>query len=274
MEKNVKRENIVCSEKTLVVGILARDCVYGLREKMNKVEELGCMFKNYHVVIYENDSIDGTAEEVKKWGERNTHVLAISEKSSPSAIQTPLYCPCPEKGVQRIERMAHLRNRVMDELEKHFEPDFCCFIDIDVQDFSPFEIVNAIESSPDDWGGIFGNGIVYWDGKDGESFVSPFQYDSYAFVAKGDDYLKRGDYVVKPEFHPQVSYQMTLSLKKDEYLSCESAFNGIGIYRYEAIKGERYSVLQNDALKAINCCLCEHIGFNKKVRENGYGIYI
>ncbi len=269
---NMKR--IILSESTLVVGVLARDCVKSLRSNMKKVEELGVMFKDYHVVILENDSKDGTAEEVLAWSKRNPKVVYINERIEISRSLVPIKCPHPEKGIIRIEKMVALRNRVMEEVEKRFTPDVFCFIDIDIQDFSPLSIVQAIEKAPVDWGGIFANGIVYWDDTDDKMYPSPFQYDSFAFVAQGDDYLKRGDYVVTPEFHPQVAYQMTLALKTNEYLPCESAFNGIGLYRYEAIAGARYSISQNEALKAINCSLCEHIGFNRKVREKGYGIYI
>lgn len=258
----------------LVVGLLARDCIKNLRSNMKKVEELGVMFKDYHVVILENDSKDGTAEEVLAWSKRNPKIIYINERVEAPKSLFPVKCPHPEKGVLRIEKMVRLRNRVMDEVEKRFTPDIFCFIDIDIQDFSPSTMVQAIEKAPDDWGGIFANGIVYWDDSDGKVYPSPFQYDSFAFVSKGDDYLKRGDYIITPDFHPQVAYQMTLALKTNEYLPCESAFNGIGLYRYETIAGARYSISQNEALKAINCSLCEHIGFNKKVREKGYGIYI
>jgi glycosyltransferase involved in cell wall biosynthesis len=219
----------------------------------------------------ENDSKDGTAEEVQRWSEKNPLVTLINEQIE---APKPVNCPHPEKGVLRIKKMVHLRNRVIDEVEKRFTPDVFCFIDIDIQEFSPSAIVQVIEKAPDDWGGLFANGIVYWDAPDDKVYESPFQYDSFAFVAQGDDYLRRDDYVVTDEFHPQVAYQMTLALKKHKYLPCESAFNGIGLYRYEAIAGARYSISQNEALKAINCSLCEHIGFNKKVRLKGYGIYI
>lgn len=267
-------KKIVPSDSVIVIGILARDCVRSLRSNIEKVEKLGKMFGDYHVVILENDSKDGTDEEIKDWSEKNPKVTYINERIELPQSITTLECPYPEKGVHRIEKMARLRNRVLDELEKRFQPDVFCFIDIDIQDFFPSSIVQAIENAPKDWGGLFGNGIVFWDSSEGKKYVSPFQYDSFAYVAQGDDYTLRGDYVVTPEFHPQVAYQMTLGLRTYEYLPCESAFNGIGVYRYDAIAGARYSILQNDALKAINSSLCEHIGFNKKVREKGYGIYI
>ena len=268
------RKKIIPSESTLVVGVLARDCVKSLRSNMKKVEELGSSFKDYHVIILENDSKDGTAEEVMAWSTNNPHVIYLNERIEAPKPLLPVKCPHPEKGALRIEKMVRLRNRVMDEVEKRFSPDVFCFIDIDIQDFSPASMVQAIEKAPDEWGGLFANGIVYWDAPDGKVYPSPFQYDSFAYVAQGDDYLKRGDYVVTGEFHPQVAYQMTLGLKIHDYLPCESAFNGIGIYRYEAIAGARYAIAQNEALKAINCSLCEHIGFNKLVREKGYGIYV
>ena len=264
---------IIPSESSVAFGILARNCAKNLQSNISKIETLGNYFADYHIVVYENDSTDGTDELVKSWGTNNPHVLAISEKSEPATLP-PLECPYPEKGILRIEKMARLRNRIMDEIEQRYQPDVFCFVDIDIQDFSPTEVIEAIKNAPADWGGLFGNGIVFWDDDKGHSVFSPMQYDSFAYVAEGDDYMQRGNYVVTPEFHPQVAYQMTLALHKSDYLPCESAFNGIGIYRYDAIRGERYTTLQNEALKAINCSLCEHIGFNRLVRDKGYQLYI
>jgi len=274
MDNKEIRKKIIITEVTLVVGILARDCVTHLRLNIPRIEQLGSMFADYHVVILENDSKDGTAEEVKAWGKRNDHVLAISGLSKSSKPLPHEECPHPDKGFRRIDKMVRLRNRVMDEIEVRYNPDILCFIDIDIQSFSPIEVVQAIEHAPNDWGGLFANGIVYWDDFMGHTSIRPMQYDTYAYVPAGCDYTQQDDYVVTDFFHPQTGYKMMSDIQQTDYLACESAFNGIGIYRYEAIKGERYATLQNEALKAMNCSFCEHVGFNYRVKEKGYGLYI
>lgn len=141
------------SNKTLVIGVLARDCVFRLKNNIPLVEELGSMFRDYYVVVYENDSVDGTKECVQQWAKENAHVIAISEQlhqvTIPPKSQQNVK---PTKSLWRIQKMAGFRNRILEEVHQRFSPDFFCFIDIDIASFIPSSVVEAIEKAPTDWG--------------------------------------------------------------------------------------------------------------------------
>lgn len=262
-------------EGTIVIGILARDCADSLSRNIPRVEQLGELFADYNVLVYENDSKDGTTEFLQKWADENQHVLAICETTSQRTIpRRSAACPYPAKSVSRIEKMAGFRNRVLSEVRAKFTPDYLVFIDIDIESFNPFSVVAAMQNAPADWGGLFANGHVYFSKKDGCDVPSPFQYDAYAFLADGIDYRDTGDWIISKNFHDITAYVFDDNLSKVDFLPCNSAFNGLGIYRWKAIEQLQYNIVQTEELKKVNACMCEHVAFNDSVKKSGYGLYV
>ena len=261
--------------KTIVLGLLARDCWKSLLRNIPRVEAIGQAFKDYHVIIYENDSKDGTAEELQAWAERNPHVVAICETTSQTTIpQKSKRSPYPLKSVHRIERMARFRNRVLDEVRSRFTPDFFCFIDIDIERFSPQTVIDAICHAPADWGGLFASGHFLFEKPDGTELMPSFQYDAYAFVPEGIDPMQTGDWIISSHFHKVTAWYFNHLVHSHEYLPCQSAFNGIGIYRWEAISDLSYRVMQTSELQNVDACFCEHVALNTAVSRKGYKLYV
>ncbi len=261
--------------QTIVFGILARDCKGGLQSNMERVEEIGRAFRDYHVVVYENDSKDGTAEVLREWANRNEHVIAICETTNEVTIPAKTQAsPHPLKSVHRIERMARFRNRVLDEVRSRFVPDLFCFIDIDVETFSPQAVVGAICQAPADWGALFASGYFLFRKSDGTDEYPLFQYDSYAFVPEGVDPMTTGKWVVSHYYHHFTSWYFNRLLRDSDYLPCQSAFNGIGIYRWEVIRDLRYEVMQTPELQKVDACFCEHVPFNGAIARKGYRLYV
>ena len=258
----------------LVIGILARDCKKALVSNMQNVELLGSLFKKYHVVVYENDSVDGTKDILRNWAARNANVSIIMEDTDTATIPNKSnQNPFPEKSIYRIGKMVRFRYRLMNVIRERFLPDYVCFIDIDIEKFYPQTVVEAIKNAPSDWGALFANGAVYMKYS---NHVQPhfMQYDSYAYIDEGVDPLKSKNWVVDKDFHLITSARMTWKMRSHQYLSCNSAFNGMGIYRWDLIKEQNYDVLQNQELEEINVSLCEHVGFNMELIRKGYKNYI
>lgn len=259
---------------TIVFGILARDCKASLQCNMVRVEEIGRAFKDYHVVVYENDSKDGTAEMLQEWATQNEHVVAICETTHQTTIpKKSVKLPYPEKSVYRIRKMVRFRNRVLDEVRSRFEPDLFCFIDIDVEHFSAKDVIEAIRQVPDDWGALFASGHFLYRRPDGTDKVPHFQYDSYAFVPDGVDPMTTGKWVVSRKYHYVTSWYFNTLLRGRDYLPCRSAFNGIGIYRWEAIRDLKFDIMQTPELKNVSACFCEHVPFNGEIIKKGYKLY-
>ncbi len=269
----VHTKQIVAAEADIVIGILARDCAQALQANIPDVEKLGSYFKDYHVIIYENDSVDDTKKLLAEWQQRNPKVLSVMENHMASVKSQPVEVPFPAKSVYRIQRMIDCRNRLLEEVRKLPAPDLFCLIDIDIDHFEPLSVVEAIEHAPADWGGLFANGAIYMQYSD---HVQPhfMQYDSYAYVDDGVDPMKSGRWVVDEDYHIVTGSRMTWKLRKHAYLPCCSAFNGIGIYRWETIKNQSYSIMQTPELIPLHACMCEHVPFNLEVISKGYRNYI
>ncbi|MGI4776406.1 MAG: glycosyltransferase, partial [Janthinobacterium lividum] len=45
---------------------------------INHIEHLGRKFKDYRIIIFENDSIDGTKEMLSRWRQENSKIRIIS----------------------------------------------------------------------------------------------------------------------------------------------------------------------------------------------------
>ena len=161
----------------------------------------------------------------------------------------------------------------MEETRKLQAPDLFCMIDIDIEQFSPKSVVDAIEQAPSDWGGLFANGAIYMQYSD---HVQPdfIQRDTYAYVDEGVDPLKSKCWEVDKDYHLVTGSRMAWKLRKNDFLPCYSAFNGIGIYKWEVIKNQGYHIMQTNELKPYDACFCEHVPFNLEVIEKGYRNYI
>lgn len=266
--------SVTIENLTIVFGILARDCKDSLQSNMVRLEEIGQAFKDYHVIVYENDSKDGTAEMLKDWAAHNAHVLAICETTNQTTIpQKSEKLPFPDKSMHRISKMVCFRNRILDEVRRRYEPDLFCFIDIDVERFSPKEVIDAIRKVPDDWGALFASGHFLFIKPDGTEMEPQFQYDSYAFVPDGVDPMKTGRWIISRKYHYTTSWYFDRLLKSCDYLPCRSAFNGIGIYRWEAIRDLKFDILQTPELQDVSVCFCEHVPFNGEIIKKGYRLY-
>ena len=258
-------------DSTIVIALLARDCATALKANIQSVELLGSMFKEYHVMVYENNSVDGTKEVLADWQRQNSNVTAIMEDLTEEKSTERL--PYPEKSTCRIQKMVHCRNRILEETRKRFEPDLFCLIDIDIERFDAYSIVNAIENAPADWGGIFANGAYYARYSTHEQ-PHYLQYDTYAYVDQGVDPMKSKDWITKRDYHLVTASRMTWKLRHHPYVPCQSAFGGIGVYRWNIIKEQNYATIQTPELKPVRAALCEHVPFNTAITKKGYANYI
>ena len=260
---------------TIVIGILARDCINGLKNNITRVESLGRMFKDYHVIVYENDSKDGTKECVLQWAKDNSNVIAISEEFNQLTIpKKSKHVSKPTKSEWRIQKMAVFRNRILEEVNKRFSPDYFCFIDIDIESFAPSSIVEAIEKAPEDWGALCASGHLYYSTPDGNDYPANFQYDAYAFFPEGYFPERKGKRAISHKWHLMSAWSAEKLVRQNDFSSCRSAFNGLAVYKWNIVKNLHYSAVQNKDLKNCNSALCEHLSLHHAILSQGYKIYI
>lgn len=223
----------------VVICGLARNIVNYLPSTIQQIEQLANQFKDYRVVIYENDSIDNTQQRLRDWSRENSKVEILSEQ-----LDDPInpMMRCPSRG----HRMARYRNIYRQHLADHYQDyDYGIVVDTDhTGGWSVSGIANSFGHNQ--WDFMAANGIIR---KQCLMYQKEFQYDAWAFRLD-DDYTPLS-----------TKYVNHLSWNRGEPLvSVTSAFGGVGIYKMQALVECEYQ--GGD---------CEHIALHRQMRDNGMG---
>ncbi len=122
-------------QKRVIIAALVRDVAERLPEIKVKAERMGRLFKDYRILIVENDSSDGTREKLLKWAAVNPKVTIlgcgynVDKCSVPNAPKTEGH----HVDRTRIEKMVKLRNIYLDEIKKNYRNyDYSIFWDLDM----------------------------------------------------------------------------------------------------------------------------------------------
>src|SRR6185312_11417267 len=67
-------------DRRVVIAGVVRNSIEVLPHTIERVERLGKFFADYRVVVYENDSIDGTGELLTAWAAGNERVTARCDR--------------------------------------------------------------------------------------------------------------------------------------------------------------------------------------------------
>ena len=252
------------SESAIIVCGITRNCGKNLEKNIRTINQLCDFAKNYHVVIYENDSVDNTKQILTNWANerKNIHVSL----NTFNKITIPEKCSSvnPFFSVHRIERMASYRNSYLEYIEKeNLEGDYIIMVDLDVNKIYIDGVLNSFAVCYD-WDAITANGIS-------RSFSSKLRkryYDTYALIECGQENI------------PQTEKSITDAKRQWSFLKpgmplirVVSAFGGLSIYKREAIRNCRYGVLLNDNERIES--RTEHLFFYHQMKANGYDkIYI
>ncbi len=209
------------SATTAVIGGLARDVAGVLPMTIARIEQIGAMFADYRVVIYENDSRDNTPRLLTDWAARNSRVhVTIERRGDP--VNPNARC------LKRAERMAHYRNQCLEAIRARFA-DFnhAIIVDTDLADgWSLDGLANTF--GHDDWDFVGSNGLILkrvrW------RINVTMQYDAWAF---------RSDELFTPFTTKQVNM---MSWRRGEPLvPVTCSFGGLGVYRMPAYLAGQYA---------------------------------
>jgi glycosyltransferase involved in cell wall biosynthesis len=191
------------------------------------IEAVGARFKDYAVIIYENNSKDETAALLKSWAQKNGQVTALCENLSEGQL-----------APTRTERIAAARNRVLELAREPRYADYPLVIMADLDFKKPWpveEIVKTIESDQE-WDCVTANGVD----RNGT------YYDRFAF--------RNVDHPLGPEvmgwiFWRRVQETFFKYSPGQSWQPAYSAFGGLGIYKREAILPYSYSGTATEDVK-------------------------
>ncbi len=208
-------------DTTAVISGLARDVAGILPLTIARIEQMGAMFADYRVVIYENDSRDETARLLIDWAERNHRVdVTIERRGDPTNPMT--------RCLKRAERMAYYRNQCLETIRaRYVDFEHVLVVDTDLSIGWSFDgLANTF--GHDDWDFVGSNGVIFK--RVGLKINVLMQYDAWAF---------RNDEAFTPFTTRQVN---DMSFTRGEPLvPVTCSFGGLGVYRMPAYLAGQYA---------------------------------
>ncbi len=223
----------------IICGVV-KNCADKLEANINLAIKTGEKFNAYKLVIYENNSTDGTKDILKKY----KTATIISEDIDPETIRqtsriwsykeiTGSDHPC------RIEQIANARNRVIDEILKPEYDNFThvVWIDLDSNGWS-IDGINDSFTQTTSWDVIYANGIN----------PNRTYYDMYALRQLIHPDLCFGPEIVGEHFWNNMKTGLNFLNEKALIPTC-SAFGGIGIFKKEIFQKYRYDCIVNTEVK-------------------------
>lgn len=240
----------------LVVGIV-KDIEKTLKKDIKNLEAALEFFKDVHWYLVESNSSDKSKEILADLKKQNKHFKYFSVNTSENNNAT------------RTEVMAIARNKYLSYIREHIDPlEFPYIVIADFNLLNNKISIEAVLSSwtRDDWDVVTAN-------------QSGRYYDIWALrhpLWSPNDCWEQHSFLQKYFRFPEIvnAYAIRsrmINIPRDsEWIPVDSAFGGFAIYKSKFLINNFSYEGKNDAGKII----CEHVYFNKKIKESGARIFI
>ena len=264
-QKTVSAGYIVAKEKRILFCGICRNVGDHLERNILRIKFSASFFKDYHIFIYENDSNDNTKDILEKYNDEKLDF--VSESRNDKNYQMLIdggHDPC---HYNRCKVLASCRNKYMDYIDKHEDYDIVCVLDLDL------------------WGGWSYNGLLH------SVAVLYNREENGAVTAYGvlsDPYnrtdLEENDprrYIMYDcfAFRPNGEYKAVKKVSTGRFnfinqrpgsnaAFVNSNFNGLALYKREAISGLKYHAKKWDE-ESVDC---EHISLHHNIKQKGWDI--
>lgn len=249
-------------DKRIVVAGLLQNAADQVPDLIARCQKLVSYFKDYRIVVLENNSTDGSRDELLAWAARDHRVKVLCQNPyianadecliNASSSNVKDKSPMPD----RIRKMATLRNIYIAHVGHYYKDfDYLCVMDMDLEGElfvdGFLHSVRLLDNPKVD--GVACNGMIR---ADDDSF---YYYDSFAYVEQHDPPFLN-DMSEKSEHDNYVHIYMT-QLYCSQMIPdrVRSAFGGCVLYKLDPALRARYDFSQNSFV-------CEHTYFHKDMR--------
>ncbi len=200
---------------------------------------LGRVFNDYRILLYENNSADSTVALFGQWEQEDSRVRVTSETRDLDALKTSTHLTWDGK-LCYIQMIAHGRNIL---LEQCFEPqyddfDIIILCDMDLDEISIGGFLYAFKPNIyPTWDGFAANGR---GSRTDDSMYDHLAYRSNVYHPYGPEILGEGFWnSIRPIRHSS----------EDGMVPVYSAYGGLSCYKKEALRGSYCSGIVTDDVR-------------------------
>ena len=250
-------ETGVPADARIVVIGLARDCAHSLVQLLDWFSDLGTEVADWEYVFLENGSTDDTLKLLQEFDGKHQRGVVRTFDNLDAKIP------------QRTARLAYLRNKALELVNKHERIgvyDFALIVDLDNinEIFPKAKILSHLRNWPDGQAAVFANQTALY-------------YDAWAYrhpeFSPGDcwELVREKSKVMSKR---AAKYSVLDKIRKPWPLDAgmievDSAFGGLGIYKLSFVEGCEYLGINGNGDE-----ICEHVEFHHQIRENGGKLFI
>lgn len=254
-------------KSTLIIAGLLQNEAGHIPLLRQRCAEMVDGWKDYRILIVENNSEDDTRKYLLEWAEEDPRVVILCQdpfmtNTTECDLQyifslhdsnTLQHSPLP----RRIERMAFLRNVYMTHIRQYYKNfDFLCVMDMDLQGQLYVDgfhhSIGLLREHPQKMDGIAGNGMIMREEND------YYYYDSFAYVEEGEPMVWENTTEKSNHDHYVHMYITQRYFSRMIPDKVRSAFGGIALYRLSA-------VLENHYDYSSVYYSCEHAYFHQNI---------
>jgi hypothetical protein len=212
-----------------------------IKNILEHIENCGKKFNNYSVIIYENDSSDKTRQILNENKRDNYHYIFEDNILEP-------------KRTKRLERARNIILNKAKEINKDKKYQYLILLDMDEANHKG-TFVNTIDNCflTDNWDVITAN-------------QNDRYYDLWALRNKDLDY----DCWKEIDNKKKICDDHNIKYNSNQLIEVDSAFGGTAIYKLSSIP----DVCNYNGEYANGNEKCEHVDFNKCIKNHGGKIYI
>lgn len=259
---NANKGRSIALNSKIAICCLVRNNSNIFEKTKARIEYIAQHFKEYKIIIFENDSTDKSRELIKNWSNINNNVILLNcchLQNCDCKLKTKKGYEYGSFTKERLCKMALYRqeylNYVLYNLNHY---DYMLVIDFDLDGNANLDgLFDSLNKS--NWGGIFCNGQVPLYGTLGTKTII---YDSIATVFIEEDYNKMFDYNILKKY---LDMNTKTNQEKNHFIEVKSSFNGYGIYKIKSLSDCSY--IGNDNI-------CEHINLAKCLHDKGEKLFI
>lgn len=227
---------------SVVFGGTCRNNEKHIGQILDNIEKCGKKFKDFKVVIYENDSKDKTRDILlSKKKDNYIYILENDIKES-----------------RRTKRLEIGRNKILDTIRTiNTEFQYQYFINMDLDDVNyDGNFIETIET-------CFIEDVDKWD-----ALFANQKKDYYDIWALRKEKFFNEDYALSEQSNKILDDRP--NLPEGKFISVNSAFGGISIYKLSSIPTQCNYVGSYPSEHEK----CEHVEFNECIKNNGGKLYI